>query len=167
MYRIGIDVGGTFTDLVAVDDHGRVVLAKAASTPSDPSLGVMQGLGFLAAELDKDLASLLDETERIVHGTTVATNTMLQYNGARTGLLTTEGFRDEIDLRRGIKESLFDVKLAAPTPLVPRRRRLGVPERVDYQGTVLRELDETAARAAIRRLGEQDVEAVEIGRAHV
>ena len=93
MYRIGIDVGGTFTDLVTVDDDGRVVLAKAASTPSDPSLGVMQGLGFLAAELDKGLASLLDETERIVHGTTVATNALLERKGAKVGLLTTEGHR--------------------------------------------------------------------------
>jgi N-methylhydantoinase A len=86
MYRIGIDVGGTFTDLVAVDDQGRVVLAKAASTPSDPALGVMQGLASLAAELDRDLTSLLDETERIVHGTTVATNVLLERKGARVGL---------------------------------------------------------------------------------
>lgn len=83
MYRIGIDVGGTFTDLVAVDDSGRVALAKAASTPGDPSLGVMEGLGLLAAELHQDLASLLDATESIVHGTTVATNALLERKGAK------------------------------------------------------------------------------------
>ena len=78
MYRIGIDVGGTFTDLVAVDDAGRVVLAKEASTPADPSAGVMDGLSRLAAALGRDLRSLLRDTERIVHGTTVATNALLE-----------------------------------------------------------------------------------------
>jgi len=161
-FKVGVDVGGTFTDLAAVDAAGQYFLTKTPSTPSDEATGVLAGLGKVAAHYGLPLEAFLAQTDLIVHGTTVATNTMLQYNGARTGLLTTAGFRDEIDLRRGIKESLFDVKLAAPTPLVPRRRRLGVPERVDYQGTVLHELDEAAARAAIRRLAEQDVEAVAI-----
>ncbi len=89
MYRIGIDVGGTFTDLVAVDDSGRVTLAKSVSTPPDPSLGVMDGLQLLAGELGRDLPTLLTETERIVHGTTVATNALLERKGAKVGLLTT------------------------------------------------------------------------------
>ena len=89
MYRIGIDVGGTFTDLVAVDAAGRVTLAKAPSTPADQSLGVMDGLARLAAALGIGADALLAETERIVHGTTVATNALLERKGARVGLLTT------------------------------------------------------------------------------
>ena len=90
MYRIGIDVGGTFTDLVAVDDDGRTTLAKVASTPEDPSLGVLEGLFDLARLLGRDRAALLGETDRIVHGTTVATNALLERKGARVGLLTTK-----------------------------------------------------------------------------
>src|SRR5207244_9445701 len=91
MYRIGVDVGGTFTDLVAVDDFGKATLAKVPSTPEDPSLGVLDGLKLLAETLDLALAALLAETERVVHGTTVATNALLEHKGARVGLLTTEG----------------------------------------------------------------------------
>jgi N-methylhydantoinase A len=101
MYRIGIDVGGTFTDLVAIDETGAATLAKVPSTPDDPSLGVLDGLAALAAKLGRDLAALLGETERIVHGTTVATNALLEHKGARTGLLTTEGHRDVIEMREG------------------------------------------------------------------
>ena len=96
MCRIGIDVGGTFTDVAAVDDSGRVVIAKSASTPDDPSDGLVDGLGALASELGLDLETLLARTERIVHGTTVATNALLERKGARVGLLTTEGHRDVI-----------------------------------------------------------------------
>ena len=88
MLRIGIDVGGTFTDLVGVDEAGRVTLAKSTSTPADPSLGVMDGLGLLAAELGTDLAGLLGEAGLIVHGTTVATNALLERKGATVGMLT-------------------------------------------------------------------------------
>jgi N-methylhydantoinase A len=90
MYRIGIDVGGTFTDLVAVDQNGKVTLAKAASTPADQSLGVMDGLSRLAEAIGHDRATMLRLTERIVHGTTVATNALLEMKGARVGLLTTQ-----------------------------------------------------------------------------
>src|SRR5262249_32939261 len=104
MYRIGVDVGGTFTDLVAVDESGEVTLAKAASTPSDPSVGVMEGLARLALALGRDVVVLLRETERIVHGTTVATNALLELKGARVGLLTTKGHRDVLEMREGLKE---------------------------------------------------------------
>src|SRR5579884_4237945 len=111
MYRIGIDVGGTFTDLVAVNAAGRVTLAKAATTPADPSLGVMEGLGLLATDLGRDLATLLAETERIVHGTTVATNALLERKGARVGLLTTEGHRDVLEMREGLKDDRYNVRM--------------------------------------------------------
>ena len=94
MYRIGIDVGGTFTDLVAIDGSGEVTLAKAPSTPADPSLGVMAGLSNLAHSANLELHDLLQQTERVVHGTTVATNALIERKGAKVGLLTTAGHSD-------------------------------------------------------------------------
>jgi N-methylhydantoinase A len=162
MYRIGIDVGGTFTDLVAVDDGGRVALAKAASTPSDPSLGVMEGLGLLAAELDKDLSSLLDETERIVHGTTVATNALLERKGAKVGLLTTEGHRDIIEMREGLKDDRYNLRMPPPIPLVPRALRLGVRERMRFDGTVEIPLSRASLASSVRKLVQAGVDAVAV-----
>src|SRR3974377_636570 len=128
-YRIGIDVGGTFTDLVAVDDQGQVVLTKVVSTPQDPSLAVMAGLKLLATGLGRDLPSLLAETERIVHGTTVATNALLERKGAKVGLLTTEGHRDILEMRGGLKPNRYDLRTPPPEPLVPPELRFGVRER--------------------------------------
>src|SRR5437660_8161170 len=136
MIRIGIDVGGTFTDLVAVDERGRVLLAKAASTPRDPAEGLLDGLGLLATELGTDLHTLLARTERIVHGTTVATNALLERKGARVALLTTEGHRDVIEMREGLKDDRYNLRMPPPIPLVPRARRLGVRERVRFDGAV-------------------------------
>ncbi|MGH8070636.1 MAG: hydantoinase/oxoprolinase family protein [Candidatus Entotheonellia bacterium] len=160
MYRIGIDVGGTFTDLVAVDDSGRVALAKSASTPSDPSLGVMEGLGLLAADLDQDLSSLLDETERIVHGTTVATNALLERKGAKVGLLTTEGHRDIIEMREGLKDDRYNLRMPPPIPLVPRALRIGVRERMRFDGTVEIPLSRASLASGVRKLMQAGVEAV-------
>ena len=114
MYRIGVDVGGTFTDLVAVDDCGNATLAKVTSTPEDPSIGVIDGLGLLAETLGTALAALLAETERVVHGTTVATNALLEHKGARVGLLTTEGHRDVIEMREGLKDDRYNLRLPPP-----------------------------------------------------
>src|SRR2546429_401137 len=136
MWRIGIDVGGTFTDLAAVDETGRVVIAKCASTPRDQSEGLMEGLGLLAVECGTDLVGLLKSTERIVHGTTVATNALLERKGAKVGLLTTEGHRDVIEMREGLKDDRYNVRMPPPVPLVPRARRLGVRERVAADGRV-------------------------------
>src|SRR5215471_17732966 len=134
MYRIGMDVGGTFTDLVAVDETGRIVFAKAPSTPADPSHGVMDGLGRLAVILGHDVTGLLRQTERIVHGTTVATNALLQHKGARVGLLMTEGHRDVIEMREGLKEDRYNLRMPPPEPLAPRARRIGVRERMRFNG---------------------------------
>src|SRR2546422_11003105 len=136
MYRIGIDVGGTFTDLVAIDAGGAPVLAKVPSTPDDPSLGVLAGLGALAQRLGLDRAALLAATDRIVHGTTVATNALLERKGARLGLLTTEGHRDVIEMREGLKDDRYNLRMPPPVPLVPRALRLGVRERLRFDGTV-------------------------------
>ena len=100
MYRIGIDVGGTFTDVVAIDQTGQVTLAKAPSTPQDQSIGVIDGLTRLAERLSLSLSDLLRQAERIVHGTTVVTNAIIEQKGAKTALITTAGFRDVLELRR-------------------------------------------------------------------
>jgi N-methylhydantoinase A len=160
--RIGIDVGGTFTDLVGVDDAGHVTIAKSASTPADPSLGVMDGLGLLAAELGMDLAALLGEAGLIVHGTTVATNALLERKGATVGMLTTEGHRDVIEMREGLKDDRYNLRMPPPVPLVPRARRLDVTERMRFDGTVATPLSRRSAEAAIRRLGATGVGAVAV-----
>jgi N-methylhydantoinase A len=159
--RVGVDIGGTFTDF-ALLTGGEMILEKTLSTPDDRSLAVMTGLGNLAARTGVSLRDFLGRMEAIVHGTTVADNTLIEMNGAVTGLLTTAGFRDEIELRRGFKEDIWDVRLEPPAAIVPRRRRLTVPERVLYDGTVMEKLDEEAARLAIRRLAREGVESVAI-----
>jgi N-methylhydantoinase A len=162
MYRIGIDVGGTFTDLVAVDDGGRVTLTKAPSTPKDPSLGVMEGLELLAAALGKGLSALLAETERIVHGTTVATNALLERKGAKVGLLTTGGHRDIIEMREGLKDDRYNLRMPPPVPLVPRALRVGVRERMRFDGTVEIPLSRSSLALGVRKLKQAGVEAVAV-----
>ncbi len=162
MYRIGIDVGGTFTDMVAVDDKGRVTLAKAASTPQDQSLGVMDGLDRLAEALGMPRAAMLKDTERVVHGTTVATNALLEMKGARVGLLTTEGHRDIIEMREGLKDDRYNLRMPPPVQLVPRNRRLGVHERMRADGRVEIPLDRVSLDRAIATLKRDGVESVAI-----
>jgi N-methylhydantoinase A len=162
MWRIGIDVGGTFTDLAAVDETGRVVIAKCASTPRDQSEGLLEGLGLLAAECGTDLAGLLARTERIVHGTTVATNALLERKGATVGLLTTEGHRDVIEMREGLKDDRYNVRMPPPVPLVPRARRLGVRERVAFDGRVTVPLARRSLDAALTILAKAKVDAVAV-----
>jgi N-methylhydantoinase A len=160
-YRVGIDIGGTFTDF-ALLKNGTVILHKNLSTPQDRSLGVMEGLGALAEKEGLSLADFLGQCDAIVHGTTVADNTLIEMNGALTGLITTEGFRDEMEYRRGYKEDIWDVRLAPPKQITPRRRRLTVPERVLHDGLVHKALDEGAVRDACRRLAKQGVESVAV-----
>src|SRR5499427_3178783 len=162
MYRIGVDVGGTFTDLVAVDDAGKATLAKVLSTPEDPSVGVLDGLKLLAETLGTPRAALLAETERVVHGTTVATNALLERKGARVGLLTTEGHRDVIEMREGLKDDRYNLRMPPPVPLVPRVRRLGVRERLRFDGTVAIPLNRHSLQAAIAALANARVEAVAV-----
>ncbi|MCI0688173.1 MAG: hypothetical protein L0Y54_13185, partial [Sporichthyaceae bacterium] len=123
-YRIGVDVGGTFTDLVLVRD-GALVLDKHPTTPRDQSEGVLGGLRQLAAREETTLAELLARTDLIVHGTTTADNTMIEMSGAVTGLVTSAGHRDEIEIRRGFKEDIWDPAFPPPPPICPRRRRYG------------------------------------------
>jgi len=161
-YRIGIDVGGTFTDLVLARANGTIALGKSATTPDDQSIGVLNGLEHLAAGEGLTLQDLLHRTGVIVHGTTTADNTMIEMNGAVTGLITTAGHRDEIELRRGFKEDIWDPALPPPPPIAPRRRRIGVPERLDFEGNVVTPLDEDAVRAALRRLRKLGTESLAV-----
>jgi N-methylhydantoinase A len=160
-YSVGIDIGGTFTDF-ALLSGSELMLHKNLSTPADRSLGVMTGLEKLAVMTGLPLSEFLGQCATIVHATTIADNTLIEMNGALTGLITTEGFRDELEYRRGFKESIWDVRLAPPQPITPRRRRLTVPERVLFDGSVYKELDEAAVRECCRRLKKQGVESVAI-----
>jgi N-methylhydantoinase A len=162
VFRIGIDVGGTFTDLVAVDEAGRVTLTKAASTPDDPSRGILEGLGLLAEAVGRDLRTLLAQTDRLVHGTTVATNALVERKGARVGLLTTEGHRDILEMREGLKDDRYNLRMPPPVPLVPRHLRIGVRERVRPDGTVDRPLSQASLAAGIRALARAGVESAAI-----
>jgi len=161
--RIGIDVGGTFTDLVAIDDRGVATLAKVPSTPDDPSRGVIGGLAQLAETLGTSTAELLRTANRIVHGTTVATNALLEGKGARTGMLITAGHRDVIEMREGLKPvERYNMRMPPPAQLVPRALRLPVVERMRHDGRVEIPLDEKALDRAIAALRAANVEAVAI-----
>jgi N-methylhydantoinase A/oxoprolinase/acetone carboxylase beta subunit len=162
MRRVGVDVGGTFTDLIYVDDEsGRILVHKVATTPADPSQGTIAGLKEVAEQAGESLASL----DQVFHGTTIATNIVIEHNGARVGLITTEGYRDILHIARHKKPLNFSSYQDLPWqryPLVRRRYRLTVPERITGEGKVLVPLDEEAARAQIRRLKAEGVEAVAV-----
>jgi N-methylhydantoinase A len=160
-YRVGIDVGGTFTDFLLVADGTRVT-HKTASTPSDPAEAVINGLGEIARLLGQSLPGFTAGIDLMVHGTTVATNALLTRQGARSGLLCTGGFRDVLPLRDGTREEAYDNRLPVPTPLVPRHLRLGVGERLDYSGQVLQPLDEAAVRQAATAFRGAGVEALSV-----
>lgn len=160
MLTIGIDVGGTFTDLVAIDGSGRTVFAKSPSTPQDQSIGVMAGLDELARRLGLARGDMLAQTQRLVHGTTVATNALLERKGAKVALLTTAGHRDVLEMREGLKGNRYDLRSPPPEPLVPRELRFGVRERLRPGGEVLTPLDPESlgqAIAAIRAAGATSV----------
>jgi N-methylhydantoinase A len=160
MYRIGVDVGGTYTDLVATDETGKTIFAKSPSTPADQSLGVMAGLEELARRLGVSRAAMLAATNRLVHGTTVATNALLERKGAKVALLTTEGHRDVVEMREGLKPDRYDLRSPPPEPLVPRELRFGVRERLKASGEILTPLDDKSlddAIAAIKTSGATSV----------
>jgi N-methylhydantoinase A len=160
MFTIGVDVGGTYTDLVATDETGRTIFAKSPSTPADQSIGVMAGLEELARRLGVTRAEMLAATDRFVHGTTVATNALLERKGAKIALLTTEGHRDVVEMREGLKPDRYDLRSPPPEPLVPRERRLGVRERLKADGSAAIPLDAASlgeAIAAVKQSGATSV----------
>ena len=161
-YRLGIDVGGTFTDFLLVGEDGAGRIHKVPSSPEDPSDAVMTGLGELAAAVGLGPRAFVAALERIVHGTTVTTNAVLTGRTARTGLLTTAGFRDALAMRRGIRERLYDNKYAAPVPIVPRYLRLPVRGRLDYAGREIAPLELGDVDEAAASFKAHGVEAVAI-----
>jgi len=161
-YRLGVDVGGTFTDFALVDDSGQVTEVKTPSTPGDPGEAMRVGLTEMAARLDKDLDVLLAECTLLIHGTTVALNALLQQKGARTGLVCTEGFRDTLEIRLGYRDRRYDFRYPPPPILVPRYLRRPVRERVDKTGRVRTPLVEDDVLAAIEVFQNEKVEAVAV-----
>ncbi len=166
-WRIGVDVGGTFTDLVLADRSGRTWVAKVPSVPADPSQGVLNGLDRLAEDLGLTTRELLVGCGLFVHGSTVATNTVLEGKGAKVALLTTEGFRDALEIRRGLREDQWDHRAPYAPVLVPRYLRRGVRGRLDAAGNEIEPLDPADVRSALRAFedetaGEDPVEAIAV-----
>ncbi len=161
-YKIGIDVGGTFTDFFLVADNGDSLIHKTLSTPQDSSEGFITGLKEMAEKLNLPVAEFIDNIDTIVHGTTVATNALLTLGGAKTALITTKGFRDALEMRRGIREERYDNHYKNVTPLVPRYLRYTINERVDAIGTILHSIDFTELDAIVSKIKEEDVKAVAI-----
>lgn len=159
-YRIGIDVGGTFTDLIVSDEQARVRMFKVPSTPGGPALGVQEAVKRAAQDYGKGLRDFLGETEAFVHGTTVSTNAVLERRAAKTGMLVTQGFRHILYYRDGQKQDTFNLKMKHTEPYVPIYLTLPVEERVRVDGAVEAPLNEETARQAIRRLKAWKVEAI-------
>ena len=161
-YKIGIDVGGTFTDFLLAQEDGTSQIYKVLSTPSDPSIGLMKGLEEMAKDRNISLQEFIKDVDMIVHGTTVTTNAVLTYRGAKTGLLTTKGVRDVLEMRRGIREEQYNNRYTNVEPLVPRYFRFPVEERLDYKGDVITPIEEEDVHDAIKLFTEEGIEAIAI-----
>jgi N-methylhydantoinase A len=158
-YRLGVDIGGTFTDFALFDEaRGEMFIHKQLTTPDDPSRAVLEGCKHLLARKNVAIAEL----ESIAHGTTLVTNAVIERRGARTGMVVSEGFRDVLDMARETRYELFDLRLKFPEPLVPRQLRREVAERVKFDGSVETALDEAAVHAAITELVDEGIEALAI-----
>ena len=162
--KIGIDVGGTFTDFVVVRNGAPPAIHKTLSTPADPSIAVVEGLAQIAAaqQPPQSLHEFAAGIETLVHGTTVTTNATLTHTGAKCGLLTTEGVRDALEMRRGIREEQYNNRCANVRPLVPRHRRIGIRGRLDRNGAEIEPLDLEGVRRALAQFGADEVAAVAI-----
>jgi N-methylhydantoinase A/oxoprolinase/acetone carboxylase beta subunit len=161
MKRIGVDVGGTFTDLILWDDDGRTVVHKTPSTPADPSVGTMSGIEALAERA----GIAVSDIDMFFHGTTVATNIVLEHNGCDVGMITTDGFRDLLHIARKKRPLNYSNHQDLPWQkwqLVPRRNRRTVVERIDASGTVITPLDEDGVREQLRLLRDRGVQAIAV-----
>jgi N-methylhydantoinase A len=158
MYRVGIDIGGTFTDMLLVGDDGIAVIGKTLTTQDDPSLAVENALGPVL----KNGTVQASDRGTLVHGTTLVTNALIERKGALTALLTTKGFRDAVEIGREHRYELYDLNLDLPKPLVPRHLRFDVPERVAADGAVLQALDEMFVRRLVAELSDKGIKAVAV-----
>src|SRR3974390_2998051 len=150
--RVCIDVGGTFTDCLVMDETGLLQKFKASTTPSDPSTGFMNALKKAARHYGANINEFLGQIEVLVHGTTLATNILLTGRGAKAGMITTKGFRDSIEMRRGIKPvdvSLYNLFISPNRPLIPRSRRIGVADRTLVDGSIMTPLNEQEVRNGV------------------
>lgn len=158
-YKLGIDIGGTFTDFVLLDDReGRMQVGKCLTTPEDPSRAVIDGFN----EILRQTGKRPEEVSIAIHGTTLVTNTLIERKGAKTGLITTQGFRDVLEMGNEFRYELYDLKMDRPTPLVPRHLRTGVAQRMNKEGKVLLSLGLDEVRRVARYFREQGVESMAV-----
>ena len=158
-YRLGCDIGGTFTDFVLLNDRtGEIRINKCLTTPGDPSDAVEQGI----EELEQVTPGFVGKLDEVIHGTTLVINSIIERKGAKTGLITTKGFRDVLELGREIRYAPYDVFAEFPKPLISRRFRLEVDERIRSDGTILRPLDREEARLVVNRLIDMGVESIAV-----
>ena len=157
-FRVGVDIGGTFTDIVLMSQSGDIITKKLSSTVESYEAAIINGLQeiFSQEQLDSEAIS------EIIHATTVATNAILGFKGAKTGLITTKGFRDVLEIRRLRMPQLYNLAWEKPQPLVPRFLRLEVDERINFRGEVLKPLDESTVESAAKRLLKHGVESVAV-----
>jgi len=163
--RVCIDVGGTFTDCLVMDETGLLQKFKSSTTPSDPSTGLMNALKKAAKHYKSDIREFLSQIEVLVHGTTLATNILINERGTKAGMITTKGFRDSIEMRRGIKPvdvSLYNLFIPPNRPLIPRSRRIGVEERALVDGSIMTPLNEQEVRDAVKKFQAQGVKSIAI-----
>src|SRR5260370_13827328 len=157
-FRAGVDIGGTFTDIVLLGDRGERYTKKVPSTVDDYARAITDGLAALLAETGGEASGIIE----LLHGTTVASNAILEHKGARTGLITTKGFRDVLEIRNLRMPRLYDMSWTKPPPLVERRLRTEVDERVNAEGGVDTPLDEASVERAVRFLVGEGVEAIAV-----
>ncbi len=162
MYKIGIDVGGTFTDFVVAAETGQPRFFKTQTTPDDPSRGVMAGLQEAASSCGLSLDEFLSEIDLVIHGSTVATNTLVERKGATVGLITTDGFRDLLEMREGLKEDRYNLRMTPVEPLAARYLRVEVPERIRANGNVHRPLDIAALEEQLDYLQREGAESLAV-----
>ena len=158
MYRVGIDIGGTFTDMLLVGEDGAAIIGKTLTTPGDPSLAVENAL---RPSLENGTIKA-GERGTLLHGTTLVTNALIERKGAPTALLTTIGFRDAVEIGREHRYELYDLNLELPKPLVPRHLRFDVPERIAADGSVLQSLDESFVRRLVTELRDKGIKAIAV-----
>ncbi|MDP6180371.1 MAG: hydantoinase/oxoprolinase N-terminal domain-containing protein, partial [Desulfatiglandales bacterium] len=158
-YRLGCDIGGTFTDFVLLNDRtGKLEIHKCLTTPHDPTDAVEEGMG----EMGKKTPDFVRKLDEVIHGTTLVINSIIERKGAKTGLITTKGFRDVLELGREMRYAPYDIFAEFPKPLISRRFRLEVDERIRSDGTILKPLYPEEARKVIRTLIEMGVESIAV-----
>ena len=157
-FRAGVDIGGTFTDIVLLADDGSRYTKKVSSTVDDYARAIVEGLGALLDEVGAEASGIVE----LLHGTTVASNAILEHKGARTGLITTKGFRDVLEIRNLRMPRLYDMSWTKPPPLIERRLRTEIDERVNAEGGIDRPLDEESVERAVHFLVGEGVEAIAV-----